>query len=170
VPLSTDPDDLIPFSLTLDEQRPEATRPVFLLRFLSVRQLLKARRLYDEFVAETDGDRENAKLNELLALGVGGWRNIPADFDAAKPGEALDAKDVLTAGEKAELARGVMNKPLLTESDRKNSARLVSSPADTSASAALQPSAETSQLPDAGTPSPAPPATGPAAQAAPAAA
>ena len=158
MPLSTDPDDLIPFSLTLDEQRPEARRPVFLLRFLTVKQLLKVKRLYDDVLAEADDEKSSALLTEILNIGVAGWRNLPIEFPDTDPGGALD--EVLTAGEKAELARAVGIKPRLTEHDRKNSGSRSSSSTESSVPAAPT-SAETN--PTDPTVSPAPPATDDAA-------
>jgi hypothetical protein len=154
MPLSTNPDDLIPFSLMLDEQaeKDPAKRPTFLLRFLSVRQLLSVQRLYaDALAPDTTDEQANAKLNDILAIGLGGWRHLPIPFAADKPGDALDAADVLTPGEKAELAKAVGTKPRLTETDRKNSVSRSSSSTESCASTAPVTSAATSPQNTTGT-------------------
>jgi hypothetical protein len=163
VPLSTNPDDLIPFVLELDAERfkdePEKA-PTFFLRFLSCRKLLEAQRLYREATETPDDEKANATMNAVLAIGVGGWRNLPVEYDAARPGDVLDAADLLTPGEKEELARAVCTKPRLTELERKNSVSRSSSPAGSSANTAPATSAATSPPNTTATGFPAPNVTG----------
>jgi hypothetical protein len=116
MPLALDPNATVEYSLKLDAGKPPEQRPVFLLRHLSCRDVLRARQLLDNAVEEKDAVKGNELLNAVLAIGLAGWRNIDRTFAA----DNFD--DVLTPGEKGELAYACVTEPRLREHDLKNSA------------------------------------------------
>lgn len=99
MPLGLDPNATVDFWLRSDADKPEAERPTFVFHYLTKRQV----RRYDELHTVTqakgsdDADVDKA-VNEMLAIGLVGWRNMGVEFDLAK----LD--DILTIPEKFELA------------------------------------------------------------------
>lgn len=158
MPLSINPDDLIPFSLASDEKADP--KPTFRLRFLTYAQRSQAIQLLaDAIAAEEAKDRGKVAelLDALMAVGVAKWDNIPVPF---KP-----THEHLTETELWELAVAVVKRPRLTEEERKNSERPVSSSTVASANGAAVDSAATSPPTTDPTSSPAPNATATAAPA-----
>jgi hypothetical protein len=78
MPLSIDPEATVWTSLITDRAKPEASRPAFECKFLSVRENQQVRRIYDQAVADVAGDDDAyaAKLLDAIMVGVIGWRNI----------------------------------------------------------------------------------------------
>lgn len=133
------------FELTLDfyKQQPEESRPIFVCRFLTCRQVLK----FEQLIAEAGDKRKdqegaNRLLNEALGLAVVGWKNVSSDF-------SIDAlSDVLTPREKWELAFAIPGEVVLAESNKKKSiSPSASDGAAAPANAQPAASAQTNQAP-----------------------
>lgn len=112
MPISADPGDVVKF--TLDADRDKDVKP-FHLRFLTVKQRMNAGRLIQEAAEELDDGKANAKLSEVISIGVA---NL-ADFG--------EVDELLTVYEKWELAHAVLSKTAMEELDRKKSRSPVTS-------------------------------------------
>lgn len=99
MPLSIDPDSFVWVSLATDKAKPEAARPAFKCKFLTVRENLRARALYEDAIklGETDDAGYVGKILDGILIGVGAWRNLPGEFSR----DAL--QDVLSFQELTEL-------------------------------------------------------------------
>jgi hypothetical protein len=133
MPLSLDPEASTPYALKSDADKPEASRPVFLLKFLTCRLHRKVNDLIAQALDMKDNEAIDATLNEILSVAIAGWRNMGTDYppDRGKLIEAID--DLLVPGEKAELAWAVTNVTGLTAEDKKKSDAAASSPTADSA-------------------------------------
>lgn len=157
MPLSINPNDLIPFRLEADEGLPEP-KPTFRLRFLTYEKRSEALTLLDDAIAaEATKDRGKAAecLNAITALCVARCEALPDGFE---PTSAH-----LTEQELWELALACVRRPRLTEDERKNSVSRHSSSTDNSAGTAPATSAATYPPNTTSVGSPVPPATAPAA-------
>ncbi len=97
MPLALDPHETVPVSLALDADKPEESRPTFICRFVSSRDVIRIEELVAEAAAQGTSNKDvNAKLNEALALEVVDWKNMGAAFGP-------DCLDILTIEEKFEL-------------------------------------------------------------------
>jgi hypothetical protein len=120
--IALDPNETTEFSLKSDANREAAVRPTFVTRFLTCRQVRQARANLSKMEA-SDSDEERVTLAIVTAgLGLVGWRNV------GSPGEALAfdldrIEDALTYYEVLELPYAMLTAVLLSETDRKNSAR-----------------------------------------------
>lgn len=106
MPISADPNDCVEFTLEADRDKP--VKP-FKLRFLTVKQRLAVDRLIREAGELADDEAANAKLSEVVSLGV------------ANLGDFGDLDDVLSVYEKWELAYAIQTRTALEELDRKKS-------------------------------------------------
>jgi hypothetical protein len=98
MPLSLDPDRTAAYSLASDTDKPEATRPAFICRFMTRRQHQKHREIMERAASESDDSRVFALIMEAIGIGVIDWRN----FD--KPFSRETIEDVLSDRELWELA------------------------------------------------------------------
>lgn len=122
MPLALDPNLTTEIVLPSDEHRPEESRPAFIVRFLTCRELTKFYATFDAARADKELPGEMAKLDAAIFTALVGWRNIigrdgaPIDFAA----DRLD--DVLTLGEKWRLARLIPSAVSISEQEKKASA------------------------------------------------
>lgn len=122
MPLATNPNKTVPIWLESDAEIPEATRPVFLGRFLTSHEIDALTDELTEIVGMSDYDEAHRQLSAFLAKGIIGWRNM------SKPGEgAIDFAPglfdhVLTRPEKFDLAHLMLTRPRATEIELKKSA------------------------------------------------
>jgi hypothetical protein len=101
MPLSIDPEETVVVVLDSDKAKPEATRPGFRFKFLSVREFRRVRSIVEDAERlDEAGKRDEAqdKLVEAVAVGWRGAVNLPAVTSA----ESLI--DALTPSELWELA------------------------------------------------------------------
>jgi hypothetical protein len=135
MPLALDPNETIWVNLDSDEKK--NPRPEFEIRFLTRRELSRAARLVDES-RDTQGtyDEAHAKLDQALAVGVVGWRNVSDRAGKAIPFSADKLDDILTGGEKYELAELMIQKPRLSEAEKKSSGSPATSAPESSVGAA----------------------------------
>lgn len=128
MPLGLDPDATVELWLDSDADKPIESRPVFLFRFLTCRNVRQVQDLRKQAI---DSQVDTLKLiDEALLIGLAGWRNmngIPFSPEAIN--------DVLTPQEKWELVCEFPSRINLTESDRKNSRSPSRLPAANSANA-----------------------------------
>ena len=103
MPISSDPNATAEFFLEVDRAKPAAKRPVFLVRFMTGRDLAQIESLIEQAEAQPSTSDGNAAAYTLLcraiAIGVVGWRNmagrdgVPLAFDAAKLESLLGADE-----------------------------------------------------------------------------
>lgn len=113
MPLALDPNATVDFTFPHDRGKKDAA--VFLLRHLSCRQVLEAEQILRAILQEKDAKKVNAMLDDILKMGLAGWRNIKRSFSIAA------VNDVLTPREKGDLAYACIREPRLKEADLKNS-------------------------------------------------
>ena len=118
MPLALDPNETIPFSFDSDAHQPPESRPTFELKFLTVRERMKIGKLINRAAEEKEDDAANAAVNEILAIGVVGWRNITGRDGAAVPFDLAAVDDLLTVTEKWRLALATISKTRLAESEK----------------------------------------------------
>lgn len=157
MPLCSDPDATVEFSLLTDRQKPDATRPVFLARFVTCRQMAAIYRHIDEAkrkaeAAEKAGEETIAPtmphLTAALAVICVGWRNVNA------PSGDIDALlDALTEDELWGLLYGLIGAVRVQEIDKKKSALLSASRPVDGAPSAESPAAASTSPPAGATPS-----------------
>jgi hypothetical protein len=102
--------DTVDVCLDSDKDKPEATRPVFVCRYLTCRQAKE----YDNHVRESlrgdDASAQAEAVNKALAIAIVGQRNMTGEID-----------DLLTFAEKWELAMKIPTVVQLSELDKKKS-------------------------------------------------
>ena len=149
MPIGISPDQTYPVYLRTDCDKPEAERPAFLFRYLTVR---KAREVDDLMrrISEVVDRKDEGRLDmldglaaQVMAISLAGWRNIRAPYSL----EALD--DVVTWGEKWELIFAFRGAGQLAEADLKKSASAARSAGESSVTPAL---ADAKNLPAETTP------------------
>lgn len=138
MPLASDPDATFEFSLELDKDKPPASRPVFICRFMSSRKRREYVRLRSEMMIAltTPSDDAGRRAFELavqaIRLVVVDWRNFywPPGFTDIKGAniggqQAMftdDAvTDILTDMEIAELLGSLIEATQLGEKEKKAS-------------------------------------------------
>jgi hypothetical protein len=147
MPLSADPNDLIPYVLECDRALPEGERPTFYFRFLTDSENRKAARLILQADKESEGEDDTkaaASLSEAILMALANWERVKLRGESV-PFGARPISDVLTSGEMWELAYASRREQIMTEKKRRNSAS--PSPADPAASAGSAPEPGASTLP-----------------------
>lgn len=140
MPLSDDPNALGVFSLATDRDKPEATRPCFVVRFVTRGKDRERKRLIEQAETTIDDAERFALLLKAIKTCVVGWRNVKGDDGAELPfnDENLEAK--LNDREFWELARGCVYGVTMNGEDLKNSVSPVpgngGKPADSAGTAA----------------------------------
>lgn len=151
MPLGLDPQATFELSLDTDKEKPQATRPAFVFRFLTSRQFLKVQQLRAAAREEKDNAACLAKMDEALLIGLAGWKNMG---DVAFSADAIN--DVLTIDERWELLESYLAEQRTSEVSKKAS-RLLSSGGGvgsvTDATAASAPSNTPSPNPSSSDPS-----------------
>lgn len=134
MPLALDPSATIWAHLESDKDK--NPRPEFEIRFLTRRELSRANKIIDESRAGVDYDASHAKLDEALAIGVVGWREIKSRDGTAITFGVGKLDEVLTGREKFELAELMLSLPRASEAEKKSSGLPAISPPESSADAA----------------------------------
>jgi len=148
MPLANHTQKTCPAWLDVDAELPEAERPIFHCRFLSkfeidtYEQELAAIRKAESYEAAHE------RLSKLLARGIVGWERQTERADDGTTAPIAFAPDrfdrILTAPEKFELARLMLDRPRITEMEKKSSSSRPPSPGGSSAQAAPEePAAKT---------------------------
>ena len=152
MPIAADPDKLCEYWLESDKDKPEATRPVFLCRFMTQRQLDRAVEFLQTAIKIGNGPDAWKAVRDAIQVGVVGWRNMRRADDGTDPGEFSMDKltEVLTNQEIRELAGlterdGYLTRVQLAEGDLKNSGSPQPGTVAQSANPAGAEPAETSQ-------------------------
>lgn len=122
MPLSSNPNKTTTCWLDVDADDPLATRPVFLVRYMTNAQVERHRELFDAAAAEPDNARALDLLLQAIDVGIVGWRNffdekgepVPYSHEALLDGRLLER-------ELWEIARTYPAFVRLAEDDRKNS-------------------------------------------------
>lgn len=116
MPIASDPDKTVPFSLKNDRNKPEESRPTFLCKFLTSRERRAITDLTNKAYEEKDDTKAAELMNKATAVGVIGWKNFGLPF-------SIDAiQDVLTDLERWELLREYPYAVSLSEIDLGKSA------------------------------------------------
>jgi hypothetical protein len=128
MPLSSNPRKTTPFWLTCDADEPLATRPVLLVRFMTVDQHETHRELVDQAHATSDHAEAYRLVREAMAVGLAGWRNFaPKDESGKEPPFSIEslfamyADRLLTQTELWAIAWNYPGAVKLCEADLKNS-------------------------------------------------
>jgi hypothetical protein len=123
MPIACDPSKRATFWLTLDGEKSEDVRPMFIARFITDRQWLKIMDLIDKADSlGTDRRKQTETLDEIFAIGLIDWKNM---LDPSGNSVAFDVSklsDVLTLSEKWQLVYTMLNAVQLQEADQKKSA------------------------------------------------
>lgn len=99
MPLGLDPDQTAPVSLKSDQPKPEASRPAFLFKYLTERELTQVQQLREQARDEQDNEKCLALLKQGIGVGLRGWKNMigldgkPISYDAGKLGEILTIQE-----------------------------------------------------------------------------
>lgn len=110
MPLALDPSETVPVYLKYDQRKPIESRPAFIFHFLTSAELRKIRRLRREASeAKDDEDAVEAKVDEILLVGLVGWKNLngrdgkPIEFSAEALGN-LSLRDKIELSWSHEMA------------------------------------------------------------------
>lgn len=162
MPLACDPNETVAIYLDTDMDKPESERAVFLARHLTCAETRQAKQLTQQAYDEKDPEKEQALLDQVLALQFAGWKNVsdrkgqPVPFDVAE-GRLMTADLALGSIDKWELVRAAVPATQLSHLEKKRSrSRLRSAAAPSAANAAatenatpLSPSATMESAPPA---------------------
>ena len=145
MPLSANPDDLVPYVLITD--RDKAAPPTFMLRYLTGAQFAQARRIVKEASDMADDEQWRAAIDRSILIGLADVRNLTIN---GKPVTIADPPSTyLTPGEMSELSRAIRTEPNLSEQKKRNSASPSTSDAVSSAAAAPPPASASTAPPAA---------------------
>ena len=137
MPVAADPTQTAPYVLAQHRTLPEAERPTFRLRFLTVRQARDMSRLFREAMDAGDDDAYLSKLLEAAQIAVVGWERFDVEYDP----DQLDA--IVTTMDLIELCRDGPLAVSMAEGEAKKSAWQSESSSGESAPAASPESAST---------------------------
>lgn len=145
MPIANHPKQTCDIVLEVDQDRPESERPVFVCRFLTRVEMLNIPAKLKEIAGTNDPILAHQMLDDLLAVGIVGWRNMndPATGKAL-PFARESFDKLLTEHEKFELVGLMVTTPILKEIDRKKSSSPSPSGGGSSAAAAREGSVTTS--------------------------
>jgi hypothetical protein len=121
MPVSADPDDLLPYVLRTDRALPDP-KPTFHLRYLVERKSARVDRLIDEARAitatdEVSDDRKKELLCEAINIGLAKMTGVRHEGKEVLVGE-MSPRDHLSLFELWELANAVSGEPYLKEKER----------------------------------------------------
>jgi hypothetical protein len=94
--------------LESDKDKPAETRPAFVCRYMTMRQVLQYDKALKRASAEKDQESQNQLLNEALGIIIVSTKNMTGELD-----------DLLSAQEKWELAYTAPMAVQLSEADKK---------------------------------------------------
>lgn len=129
MPIALD-NETVDVCLKTDEAKPIETRPAFVCRYLTCRQVLNFEKIVSAAAGKPSQEEQNSTLNEALALAITGLKNMAGSVE-----DVLN--DVLTPQEKWELAINIPAALSASELDKK---KLLSKSPSTSANS--EPSVE----------------------------
>ncbi len=138
MPVCADPNATATFHLKSDADKPTGSRPEFIVRFVTARQMREARKLARQAYEEKDDDKAAELMDKQYAIGLVGWNNYGGDFSVSA------ISDKLTTVEQWELLWGWMNAVVVAENDRKGPDSPPPSVGDSSAGTVAAASVETS--------------------------
>ena len=118
MPLALDPTETFDFVLDSDKGKPAA--PALVFHHLTRREVRKADELYGRLKASTDEGETEGLLDEVIRLGLVGWKNMRGRDGKDVPYSG-DPDDVLTLEEKWEVAFRYVTHGLELESKKKRS-------------------------------------------------
>jgi hypothetical protein len=117
MPVSTNPNATEPFWLACDAEEPWDRRPMFLVKFMTQREIDQHAELMRQ-ARQTPDHRRCAKLIlEALKVGIRGWRNFKTNDGSPRPFTIRAAFDLLTDRERWELAYNYPSAVQLTVMD-----------------------------------------------------
>lgn len=76
MPINGNPNKTAKYWLPSDADDPIETRPVFLVRFMTLEEHQRHRELMDAAVNEPDNEKAYLLMMQAIELGVVGWRNM----------------------------------------------------------------------------------------------
>ena len=117
MPIALDPEQTFEVVLKTDQSKPPESRPVFLFRHLTARQLRRIAKLGDdrEALKASTVDKITDDLIATIGEALAGWRHIDREFSA----ESLDT--ICTIGELWELYYAMRSGGSLDVESKKNS-------------------------------------------------
>jgi len=119
MPLALEPNETFPIALDSDSGKPPESQPVFLCRYLSMRDARRARRdydsLFDQLATKTVDELYDQTLDQLCEYIIG-WKNMPTDCAFGR--EGLEA--VLTEREAWQLLRKVQENQATNVEEKKS--------------------------------------------------
>ena len=135
MPIAMDPNKTFEVALESDMEVPQATRPVFIFRYMTARQWAKALEIRETYMK---ADRKTASVEELvqppfeiIRLALSGWKNIRDTSGCEIAFEPAKLEDILTEVESMELMFKCMNQTPTVEDKKKLESQ---SPCDTAES------------------------------------
>lgn len=131
MPRALDPNNTFDVSLDSDKNKPDAERPVFVIRHLNGRAWLSVAEIHASIIKEPDAAHAISSLFAALKIAIVDWRGMiwpKADRlpDGAVAGEAVKFSQdnfdlVIDPKEAMELLVKIINGTTLSESDEKKS-------------------------------------------------
>lgn len=114
MPIGLSPKQTVAVSLATDvvDYPDEAQRPAFLCRFMSCEAHVELWEILPRAYGEDDNRKCSELLDQVLALGVVGWRNMPGEFSIPA------ISKLLTVREKWELIAKMQSQTRLEEAER----------------------------------------------------
>lgn len=125
MPIGLNPNKTTWFPLDSDKDLAPESRPEFQCRFITCEQSDKIEELINRAVKETDAEASKT-IDEAIAIGVVGWRNMPDPGDPNAPHLSFSIQNlsrVLTITEKFELAGKQRTETSLQEYELKKASR-----------------------------------------------
>jgi len=137
MPIGLDSSETVPVFLKSDKDKPIETRPAFLFHFITSAELRKVRRLRKELEVLKDDDDIEKKVDEILMVGLAGWRKM-IGRDGKEIPYSPDLQLVTTFRERVELVYSFVAAVNLAEEELGKSGSPVESAAVSSADIAPQ--------------------------------
>jgi hypothetical protein len=133
--LALDPDQTFTYTLPIDSVK-EGKQPTFTFRYLSSREYLAMQKLFNEAVPEVGEAELFATLYKAVRIPLVGWSNMTGRDGQPIPYNPDDLDLVTTVTDILNIRDELPGKLVLSELDRKNSARQLRSGPESSAAPA----------------------------------
>ncbi len=120
--IAMDPNQRHEFSLAIDKPKPAESRPTFIGRYSTARDMVKVDTLLDKIDDGISTDEALAIAVEAISVMLVDWRNVTDATGRAIAFKPADLPDLVTRSEIWELIYALISGARLSEADKKNSA------------------------------------------------
>ena len=122
MPAALDPSQTFCLSVRNDEALSEADRPALEFRYLSAREYMRVRKLFNEAAAAQTDDVSLPLILDGIRVALVGWQNMPDETGAPIAYDPADLDRVLTVADLVEVKGRLLGEMTAKESDLKKSA------------------------------------------------